>query len=149
MCLPMTYCSTILILSLFFFCSLFVSCFAWHNFISLLPKGYLENTEKDRIRRLIRLKPPSEFWNQTRPFEAPVVWSLISVGCGRTLKFSHLHISSILQQLSCVSKIEVEMAMLDFLDKWGSELHYCVNVLNLRVAKWIFSSVSFVFRGNW
>ncbi|MED6120483.1 hypothetical protein PIB30_021350 [Stylosanthes scabra] len=24
-------------------------------------KGYLENTEKDRIKRLIRLKPPTEF----------------------------------------------------------------------------------------
>ena len=27
-------------------------------------KGYLENTEKDRIRRLIRLKPPAEFWTK-------------------------------------------------------------------------------------
>ncbi|PPD87756.1 hypothetical protein GOBAR_DD15300 [Gossypium barbadense] len=27
----------------------------------IIWKGYLENTDKDRIRRLVRLKPPTEF----------------------------------------------------------------------------------------
>ncbi|WVZ23950.1 hypothetical protein V8G54_002494 [Vigna mungo] len=31
------------------------------NFLCYVLKGYLENTEKDRIKRLIRLKPPTEF----------------------------------------------------------------------------------------
>lgn len=33
-----------------------------NNFLCYVLKGYLENTEKDRIKRLIRLKPPTEFW---------------------------------------------------------------------------------------
>jgi hypothetical protein len=46
-------------------------------FALYILKGYLENTEKDRIKRLIRLKPPTEFW--MRNSEANVIESAISV----------------------------------------------------------------------
>jgi hypothetical protein len=46
-------------------------------FAVYLLKGYLENTEKDRIKRLIRLKPPTEFW--MRNSEANIIESAIWV----------------------------------------------------------------------
>ena len=42
-------------------------------FCVYLLKGYLENTEKDRIKRLIRLKPPTEFWLSS-PEQVIVQW---------------------------------------------------------------------------
>lgn len=33
--------------------------------IILFMKGLLENTDKDRIKRLVRLKPPTEFWPES------------------------------------------------------------------------------------
>lgn len=48
-------------------------------FCVYLMKGYLENTEKDRIKRLIRLKPPTEFW--MRNSEAVIIESLVWVVC--------------------------------------------------------------------
>lgn len=38
-----------------------------------LLKGYLENTEKERIKRLVRFKPPTEFWMRS-PINS---WSLV------------------------------------------------------------------------
>lgn len=46
-------------------------------FLVFLLKGYLENTEKDRIKRLIRLKPPTEFW--MRNSEAVIIESAVWV----------------------------------------------------------------------
>jgi hypothetical protein len=74
--------------NLFFLLHLMYSCVtllqrgvsSWccaYFFALYILKGYLENTEKDRIKRLIRLKPPTEFW--MRNSEANVIESAIWV----------------------------------------------------------------------
>lgn len=49
------------------------------TFSVYLLKGYLENTEKDRIKRLIRLKPPTEFW--MRSSEPVIIQSAVWLVC--------------------------------------------------------------------
>ena len=65
MCSPCSRRLLIAIRHLALWCWITTFCCSLTLFPFCTLKGYLENTEKDRIRRLIRLKPPSEFWTKS------------------------------------------------------------------------------------